>query len=83
MIYTAIFQDSQSKIRRYRYTGAVGRKEAWVQAASLGEADNECLIALVPGDHPVYTYENTIHDLTDTQRHDLYEVEAEQVYQMT
>ena len=87
MIYTAIFQDRDGRLTKARYTGAVCRKQAWTDAVTLGESDNVCLIALVPGDHPVHTYEAVFGHAprTELQRHDLFEVHADpdDVYEMT
>mgnify|MGYP001435786077 CR=1 FL=1 len=62
MIYTAIFQDPQGQLSHSRYTGVINRKEAWVSAARMGGSNNLCLLALVPGDHPVYFYDNFVND---------------------
>lgn len=88
MIYTAIFQSNGGKITRSRYTGVINRKDAWIAAAKLGESDGQCLVALVPGDHPVHTYENVFNDdlATAMRNHDLYEITPdpnESVYEMT
>ena len=78
MIYTAIFQNSQGKLNTSRYTGVMDRTAAWLSAAQMGGTAGECLIALVPGDHPVYFYENFVIDSdqkknrTQQQDHDLY-----------
>jgi len=77
MIYTAIFQNSQGKLNTSRYTGVISRSEAWLQAAQMGGKSGECLIALVPGDHPVYFYDDFVNEShhknrTQQQDHDLY-----------
>ena len=79
MIYTAIFQDRAGRITKARYTGAVSRKHAWADAVALGEPEQVCLIALVPGDHPVHTYDGVFgkEPNTELQRHDVYEVSME------
>ena len=90
MIYTAIFQGPQGKLTRSRYTGVISRKDAWLSAARMGASDNMCLIALVPGDHPIYFYEDFVADNTSKphsiRHHDLFEVppiQDEDVYEMT
>ena len=77
MIYTAIFQNSQGKLNTSRYTGVISRSDAWLSAAQMGGANGECLIALVPGDHPVYFYDDFVTDSSRKDRsgqqdHDLY-----------
>ena len=79
MIYTAIFQNAQGKLVRSRYTGQISKKDAWLDAAKMGASNGECLVALVPGDHPIYFYENFASDLnerplSEQQTHDLYEL---------
>mgnify|MGYP001376521160 CR=1 FL=1 len=90
MIYTAIFQNNTGKLTRSRYTGVIDRKEAWKSAAHMGESNGDCLLALVPGDHPVYTYDNTFSnknaDRTNMKTHDVFELDQngeESVFQMT
>ena len=77
MIYTAIFQNAQGKLFTSRYTGVVSRSDAWLSAAQMGGSEGNCLIALVPGDHPVYFYDNFVkdsspRDRTGVQNHDLF-----------
>ena len=79
MIYTAIFQNAQGKLVQSRYTGQISRKDAWLSAAKMGSSDGQCLIALVPGDHPIYFYENFVTDhgiseRSEQQNHDVYEM---------
>ena len=57
--YTAIYQNSEGKITRYTAQGSNDRREAWAQLCGMKESDGECLILLVPGDHPVIQYEDT------------------------
>lgn len=88
MIYTAIFQGPQGKLIRSRYTGVISRKDAWLAAAKMGSSNNMCLIALIPGDHPAYFYENFVKDnetseLSNTQRHDVYDMGSNDVFEMT
>ena len=77
MIYTAIYQNSQGGLFTSRYTGIVNKPDAWLSAAKMGASQGSCLVALVPGDHPVYFYENFVNDTdsrdrTGQQDHDLY-----------
>lgn len=79
MIYTAIYQGPQGQLTYGRYTGHISRQDAWLSAAKLGGMNGNCLVALVPGDHPVYFYENFVKDnaakeRSETQQHDLYEI---------
>tara|TARA_B100000131_G_scaffold42770_1_gene38445 strand:- start:52 stop:312 length:261 start_codon:yes stop_codon:yes gene_type:complete len=78
MIYTAIFQTADGTLSRSRYTGVIDRRDAWINAAKLGDSSKQCLVALVPGDHPVYTYED-VFDVsgvpnTEMKNHDVYEI---------
>lgn len=84
MIYTAIYQGAQGKLTYSRHTGHISRKDTWLSVARQAAAEGECLIALVPGDHPIYFYENFVDEntppeLSEQQRHDLYEIN----YQVT
>jgi len=92
MIYTAIFQGPQGKLTHSRYTGVISRKEAWLSAARMGASDGLCLLALVPGDHPAYFYEDFVTDnarsgMHSIRHHDLFEVrlldDEEEAYEMT
>ena len=79
MISTAIYQGPQGQLTYARYNGHISRKDAWLSAAKLGGTNGNCLVALVPGDHPVYFYENFVKDnaakeLSEMQQHDLYEI---------
>ena len=58
--YTAIYQNSEGQNTRYTATASNDRKEAWAQLCAMKESDGECLILLVPGDHPVVQYEDTL-----------------------
>ena len=60
--YTAIYQNSEGKIARYTATASNDRKEAWAQLCEMKENEGECLILLVPGDHPVVQYEDTLEN---------------------
>ena len=87
MIYTAIFQSKSGNITRSRYTGVMDRQQAWRAAAGMGESSGLCLIALVPGDHPVHTYENVfeVEPNTELKHHDVFEFphDSDDVYEMT
>ena len=79
MIYTAIFQNGQGQLSYETYNGTMNRKDAWLNAASKGGANDKCLIALVPGVHPVYFYDDFVSsvaadDKSEVQKHDLFEV---------
>ena len=60
--YTAIYQNSKGEITRYRAQGSNDKRQAWAQLCGMKENDGECLILLVPGDHPVVQYEDTIEN---------------------
>ena len=79
MTYTAIYQSAQGKLTYSRKAGPISRKDTWLEAAREAGAEGKCLVALVPGYHPVYFYENFVDDnaateLSEQQRHDLYEI---------
>ena len=67
--YTAIYQNSEGKISRYTATASNDKKQAWKQLSDMKESDGECLILLVPGDHPVVQYIDTI----DNKQIDLFD----------
>ena len=60
--YTAIYQNSEGKISRYTAQASNDKKQAWAQLCDMKEDDGECLILLVPGDHPVVQYEDTLEN---------------------
>ena len=60
--YTAIYQNSAGKITRYIATASNDRYEAWTQLCDMKENEDECLILLVPGNHPVVQYVDTIEN---------------------
>ena len=60
--YTAIYQNTEGRITRYTAQASNDRKEAWAQLCAMKESDGECLILLVPGDHPVVQYTDTINN---------------------
>lgn len=80
MIYTAIYQNSQGGLSYSTYMGQMSRHSAWLEAAKTGGAQDKCLVALVPGVHPVYFYSDFVDDFTDLsdvsniKNHDLYEM---------
>ena len=79
MIYTAIYQDTLGNLTHEIYTGHVNRNEAWLAAATQGGSNDKCLIALVPGSHPVYFYSDFVKSNSDAsgdevKSHDLFEL---------
>ena len=60
--YTAIYQNSSGQIKRYTAQASNDKREAWATLCNMKESDGECLILLVPGDHPVVQYEDTIEN---------------------
>jgi hypothetical protein len=56
--YTAIFQTTTGSLRVYTATASNDRPEAWTQMTALKQNEDECLILLVPGNHPVVRYED-------------------------
>ena len=67
--YTAIYQNSAGNIKRYTAQGSNDKREAWSQLCDMKESEGECLILLVPGDHPVVQYEDTL----ETKQIDLFD----------
>ena len=67
--YTAIYQNSAGRISRYTATASNDKKEAWAQLCDMKESEGECLILLVPGDHPVVQYIDTV----DNKQIDLFD----------
>ena len=61
--YTAIFQTTTGSLRVYNAPASNDRPVAWAQMSALKENEDECLILLVPGNHPVVRYE----DVKETQ----------------
>ena len=57
--YTAIYQNAAGRITRYTAQASNDKKQAWAQLSGMRESDGECLILLVPGDHPVVQYIDT------------------------
>ena len=60
--YTAIYQNSTGTISRYRAHASNDRGKAWTQLCDMKENEGECLILLVPGDHLVVQYEDTLEN---------------------
>ena len=60
--YTAIYQNAAGKITRYTAQGSNDKREAWTQLQNMKENEGECLILLVPGNHPVVQYEDTLEN---------------------
>jgi hypothetical protein len=57
MVYTAIYQAPHGKMTYERHTGgSMNRQESWLSAAREGSKNNKVLIALVPGYHEVYFF---------------------------
>ena len=65
MTWTAILHDGSRYSHKVFY-GSNDKREAWASLCNMKEDDGECLILLVPGDHPVVQYEDT---LTNKQIH--------------
>ena len=80
MIYTAIYQNSQGEMTYETYSGHMNRSDAWLSAAKQGGANNKCLVALVPGVHPVYFYSDFVDHVSTNRndnsikQHDLFEL---------
>ena len=76
MIYTAIYMDRVGTVIHKTCPASVERKEAWATAVSMGAPNGECLLALVCGAHPVYTFESFEDSKveTDIKNHDLFEI---------
>ena len=76
MIYTAIYMDREGKVVHRRCPADMNRHKAWKSAVALGAPNGECLLALVCGGHPVYTYEsfNPNEKPESIKHHDLYEI---------
>ena len=60
--YTAIYQNAAGRITKYTAQASNDKKQAWAQLSAMKEDDGECLILLVPGDHPVVQYVDTLED---------------------
>ena len=70
MIYTAIYQNSQGQLSYEVYKGHMNRQDAWLAAASQGGSKDKCLMALVPGVHPVYFYSDFVDSMSDNKPHE-------------
>ena len=60
MIYTAIYQSGQGTLSYKTYSGSMTRHEAWVNATKKAGSQDLCLVALIPGVHPVYFYSDFV-----------------------
>ena len=58
--YTAIYQNSKGLLARYTAQASNDKREAWKQLSAMKDGTDEELILLVPGDHPVITYADTL-----------------------
>ena len=79
MIYTAIYQSTQGALSYETYSGHMSRGPAWEAAAKQGGVNGKCLIALVPGVHPVYFYSDFVESVSEAlnnelKSHDLFEL---------
>ena len=79
MIYTAIYQNSLGDLTYDTYSGQMSRQAAWLEAARIGGANDKCLIALVPGVHPIYFYSDFVESVLENEgpgikNHDLFEL---------
>ena len=79
MIYTAIYQNSEGELSYSSYSGNMSRSDAWLDAAQQGGARDQCLVALVPGSHPVYFYADFVESVsqseaTEVKRIDLFDL---------
>ena len=89
MIYTAIYQNTQGKLSYWTLPGPATRHDAWLKAAQAGGAQDKCLIALVPGVHPVYFYSDFVEDFSEEtaadeiKQHDVYAMGPDDVFEMT
>ena len=86
MIYTTIFHTTDGKLYRAEYLGEMDRKTAWHNAAKMGAQDGSTLLVLVPGNHPVHTYESLFKDSQPRSDDDTYKVFIEprnSVFEMT
>ena len=87
MIYTAIFQSKDGTLFRAEYLGEMSRKTAWHNAAKMECGRDSTLLVLVPGNHPIHTYESLFGEAPPpTKRDNPYEVTVtpdDDVYEMT
>ena len=89
MIYTAIYQNSQGELSYETYSGHMNRSDAWLNAAKQGGAVDKCLVALVPGVHPVYFYSDFVDNLSvktpndEVKHHDVYALGPDSTFEMT
>ena len=67
--YTAIYQNSEGEITSHTTQGSNDKRQAWAQLCNMKENEGECLILLVPGDHPVVQYK----DVQESKQVDLFD----------
>ena len=60
--YTAIYQNSEGEITHHKIQASNDKRQAWSQLCDHRHNEGECLILLVPGDHPVVQYVDTIEN---------------------
>ena len=70
MIYTAIYMNDRGVVTHRTCPSTADRAKAW-KGALVVAVDGECLVALVPGSHPVYTYSDGPSNI---KSHDLFEI---------
>ena len=70
MIYTAIYMNDKGVVTHRTCPSTADRAKAWKDALVVA-VDGECLVALVPGSHPVYTYSDGPQNI---KSHDLFEI---------
>ena len=75
MVYTAIYMNNKGVVTHRSCPSVPDRKSAWSDACKIADT-GECLVALVPGTHPVYTYDKLTpsSDNTGIKSHDLFEI---------
>ncbi len=75
MVYTAIYMNDKGVVTHRSCPSVPDRKKAWSAACTIA-SEGECLVALVPGSHPVYTYDklSTSFDDSGIKSHDLFEI---------
>jgi len=56
MVYTAIYQNKIGHMTSEKFFGSMSKTDSWIKAAQQAGANDMCLIALVPGNHPVYFF---------------------------
>jgi len=80
MVYTAIFQNGQGSLVYQSLVGTMNKREMWFEAAQIAGSHDMCLVALIPGTHPVYFYSDFVEldsdneSCSDIKNHDLFEL---------